>query len=71
MRDFEGRVLRRFNTVIAVSARDGRALSDRFGLADVALVDTGVDLDFYAFHAPGDAGSNGGIFWGDGQPFQH
>jgi glycosyltransferase involved in cell wall biosynthesis len=49
---FEARVLRRYDTVVAVSARDGRALSQRFGLADVAQIDTGVDLDFYAFHPP-------------------
>jgi glycosyltransferase involved in cell wall biosynthesis len=55
MQAFEGEVLRRFDTVIAVSARDGRALEKRFGLAGVALIDTGVDLDFYRFHAPADA----------------
>ncbi len=52
MRDFESRVVRRHDTVVAVSARDGRALSQRFGAADVAVIDTGVDLDFYAFHPP-------------------
>lgn len=52
MQAFERDVLRRFDTVVAVSARDGRALAERYGLADVALIDTGVDLDFYPFHAP-------------------
>ena len=52
MRRFEADVLARFDTVVAVSARDGRALAERFRPADVALIDTGVDLDFYAFHPP-------------------
>jgi len=52
MRGFEGDAARRFDTVVAVSARDRRALMERFGLADVALIDTGVDLAFYQFHAP-------------------
>ncbi|MDE2005635.1 MAG: glycosyltransferase [Rhodospirillales bacterium] len=53
MRRFEGAALRRFDRVIAVSARDGSALARRFGIADPALIDTGVDLDFYRFHPPG------------------
>lgn len=52
MAAFEQAVLRRFDTVVAVSARDARALAARFGLARVATIDTGVDLDFYAYHAP-------------------
>ncbi len=52
MQRFERDVLRRFDTVVAVSARDGRALRDRFGLNEVAVIDTGVDLDFYAYHPP-------------------
>jgi len=52
MRRFEGDVARRFDTVVAVSARDRRALMERFGLADVALIDTGVDLEFYQFRLP-------------------
>lgn len=52
MRAFEEAALRRFDTVIAVSARDGRVLAERFGLSNVAVIDTGVDLDFYAFHPP-------------------
>ena len=52
MRRFEGNAARRFDIVVAVSTRDRRALIERFGLADVALIDTGVDLDFYPFHDP-------------------
>jgi hypothetical protein len=39
MRRFEGETLRRFSTVVAVSARDGKALAERFGLSEVALID--------------------------------
>jgi glycosyltransferase involved in cell wall biosynthesis len=52
MERFERDVLRRFDTVIAVSARDAEALAQRYGLARVARIDTGVDLGFYAFAAP-------------------
>lgn len=52
MQAFEHRTLSRFDTVVAVSARDGRVLRQRFGLTAVEQIDTGVDLDFYAFHPP-------------------
>ena len=52
MQAFEQATLRRFDTVVAVSARDGKMLEQRFGLRNVALIDTGVDLEFYGFHAP-------------------
>lgn len=50
MRSFEDATLRRFTTVMAVSERDARVLHTRFGLDNVAVIDTGVDLDFYGFH---------------------
>ena len=56
MEAFERAVLRRFDTVVAVSARDGQALRDRFGLERVALIDTGVDLDYYTFEPPSGPG---------------
>jgi glycosyltransferase involved in cell wall biosynthesis len=52
MRAFEDRILRRFDTVIAVSQRDAAGLASQFGLPRVRLIDTGVDLDFYQFHPP-------------------
>ena len=52
MRAFEAAMLPRFDTVIAVSARDAKGLSEQFGLSNVQLVDTGVDLDYYGYHAP-------------------
>ena len=47
MTRFEGDTLRRFDTVIAVSQRDADVLSRRYGLARVAAIDTGVDLEFF------------------------
>jgi polysaccharide biosynthesis protein PslH len=55
MRTFELATLRRFDTVVAVSERDGRVLRERFGLANIETIDTGVDLDFYAFQPPAGA----------------
>ena len=52
MRRFEGDVLRTFDRVIAVSARDAKGLASQFGLKTVDVIDTGVDLDFYAFTPP-------------------
>ena len=57
MQDFERATLRRFDTVIAVSARDARMLEQRCGISNVAVIDTGVDLVFYAFHPPGETAS--------------
>ncbi len=47
MTRFEGDTLRRFDRVVAVSERDARALTARFGLTAVDAIDTGVDLDFF------------------------
>ena len=54
MQAFERMTLRRFDTVVAVSPRDGRVLRQRFGLKAVEDIDTGVDLEYYAFHPPPD-----------------
>ena len=59
MNRFEGETLRRFDSVIAVSKRDADALAKRYGLAEVAEIDTGVDLDFFAA-APPDAAQDPG-----------
>ena len=55
MRQFEGQTLRRFDTVIAVSVRDADTLREAYALRHVEPVETGVDVDYYAFHAPDDA----------------
>jgi glycosyltransferase involved in cell wall biosynthesis len=54
MQAFERMTLSRFDTVVAVSPRDGRVLRQRFGLKVVEEIDTGVDLEYYAFHPPAD-----------------
>jgi len=51
---FEEATLRRFATVVAVSQRDGRVLRERYNLANIETIDTGVDLDFYTFRPPAD-----------------
>jgi glycosyltransferase involved in cell wall biosynthesis len=45
---FEGEALRRHDVAIAVSDRDRTALARRYGLQRVEVIDTGVDLDFFA-----------------------
>ncbi len=57
MQAFECATLRRFDTVVAVSARDARMLEQRCGIRGAAVIDTGVDLDFYAFHPPAETAS--------------
>ena len=59
MRRFEAETLRRFDTVIAVSVRDADALQKAYGLAHVEPVETGVDVEYYAFHGPADASGFG------------
>lgn len=52
MRRFEGDVLRRYDSVVAVSTRDADVLRRRYGLSVVEEIDTGVDLDFFACNPP-------------------
>jgi len=52
MRRFEGEALHRYETVIAVSARDAEALKRRYGLKRVEPIDTGVDLEFFRMMPP-------------------
>ncbi len=52
MRAFEAEVVRRYDAVIAVSARDGEALRRRYSLPVVEAIDTGVDLGYFRFSAP-------------------
>ena len=64
MQRFEGDALRRYDSVIAVSARDADALQRRYRLAVVEPIETGVDLEFFRYSAPADApqfGPDGGI----------
>lgn len=52
MRRFEGEVLRRYDSVVAVSTRDADVLRRRYDLTAVEEIDTGVDLDFFACNPP-------------------
>jgi glycosyltransferase involved in cell wall biosynthesis len=52
MQRFESEALRRFTAVIAVSERDAAFFRDAEGIASVATIPTGVDLDFFAWHEP-------------------
>lgn len=49
MERFEGDAARRFDTVVAVSDRDGEVLARRYGLKEVAMIPTGVDLGRFPF----------------------
>jgi glycosyltransferase involved in cell wall biosynthesis len=52
MKRYECDVLRRFDTVIAVSDRDAQAFRKDYGIANARAIPTGVDLDFFAFQDP-------------------
>jgi polysaccharide biosynthesis protein PslH len=63
MQRFEAEVLRRYDSVIAVSVRDAVALKQRYGLPVVEPIETGVDLDYFGYSAPSTVpafGSDGG-----------
>ena len=49
MARFEREALGRFDTVVAVSERDGEHFRREFGIAGVRVIPTGVDVDFYGF----------------------
>lgn len=52
MRRFEGEALRGFDSVIAVSERDGQQFSTGYGVNNPQVIPTGVDLDFFSWQAP-------------------
>lgn len=52
MARFEHESLRRFRTVVAVSERDAAFFREHYGIAAPQTIPTGVDLDFFAWHAP-------------------
>lgn len=64
MRLFEGAALRRAGTVIAVSERDREQLARRYGLASVATIPTGVDLDYFSFVRPREPAGETLVFTG-------
>ncbi len=52
MARFEAALARRYDALIAVSARDAATLRGRFGAVSTPTIVTGVDLDFFAYSAP-------------------
>lgn len=49
---FERRTLQRFDGVVAVAERDAEVFRRNFGITNVAVISTGVDLDFFAYQGP-------------------
>jgi len=52
MRRFEGESLRRFDCVIAVSARDAQQFDGRYGQMDVEVIPTGVNVEYFRHALP-------------------
>lgn len=52
MQRFEAEMLARFTSVVAVSERDAAHFRSQLGLRSVEVIPTGVDLDFFEWHAP-------------------
>jgi glycosyltransferase involved in cell wall biosynthesis len=55
MQQFERSALQRFDTVIAVSARDAAQFERDYAIGRVATIGTGVDLEFFAHALPASA----------------
>lgn len=55
MERFEREELARFEAVVAVSQRDADRFREAFALERVAVIPTGVDLEFYRHELPGEA----------------
>jgi polysaccharide biosynthesis protein PslH len=51
---FERAALKRFDGVVAVSERDAAHFREHYGIAAPRVIPTGVDLDYFAWHAPSD-----------------
>lgn len=52
MERYERQTLSRFDTVIAVSARDGNHFENHYELNNVELIRTGVNLNFFSYKPP-------------------
>jgi glycosyltransferase involved in cell wall biosynthesis len=55
MRRFEQDTLRQFDRVVAVSERDAAYFRQDLGLSNVAVIPTGVDLEYYHYAVPHDS----------------
>jgi len=49
---FEALTLQRFDVVVAVSERDAQAFAQLYGVRNLAVIPTGVDLEYFSFRAP-------------------
>lgn len=66
MERFERAALARFDAVVAVSERDRSVFAQRFGRREVAVIPTGVDLEYFSYEPPqphGDAIFTGSMDW--------
>lgn len=52
MAAFEGEALRRVDSIVAVSLRDAEAFRREYGLPNASVINTGVDLDYFAYADP-------------------
>jgi glycosyltransferase involved in cell wall biosynthesis len=52
MHAFEANALRKFDVVVAVSQRDSDKFTRDYGVSESFVIPTGVDLDFFGYHAP-------------------
>ena len=52
MHVFEKRVLEQFDVVVAVADRDARQFQAEYDIPEPVVIPTGVDLEFFAYHAP-------------------
>ncbi|MBV6416820.1 MAG: hypothetical protein CMLOHMNK_01435 [Steroidobacteraceae bacterium] len=52
MRAFEAQALGAFDVVVAVSREDSRLLEKEYGIRDVHVIPTGVDLEFFRYSPP-------------------
>ena len=59
---FEKTALQKFDSVVAVSKRDRQVFEEDWGIANVADISTGVDLDFFNYEPPKQGG--GVVFTG-------
>ncbi len=53
MAKFESEAVKRFNSVVVVSDRDGVTLQNMSGAKNVSTIPTGVDLDYFKYERPG------------------
>lgn len=53
---FEQETMRRFDAVVAVSRRDADHFREAYDIDNVAEISTGIDVDFFRYRPPGNAG---------------